>query len=220
MNDAWSPLNSADSGFVAQSRLDYTFFLEQTGTLPKVAFEEKSGLINWLTEEFENHEVHPICGGGNAIRVGIMDQRFTYLEQIWVKKSYSDYRQAMRYVAKEFHKTQDVSAIDADHIAARIILKEFPNSWIALFPTYKSSNSGFGRIERILPKAPVGFGSMELSPLMAFKILNGKMPRTISELDLAMKDIEGQIAVQRNNYLRNLIHSIRDEVSKHISITA
>jgi hypothetical protein len=216
MIEAWSPLNPEDASFVGQSRLDYICYLEQMGTPPKVAFEDCSELKQWLSEEFDDYEVQPVLGGRNAIRVKISDDRFTFLEQLWVRKSYSDYRKAMRYVAKNFHATDDVSAIDADHIVARTILKDFPNSWVAIFPTYKSSNSGFGPVERALPKAKKGFKSISLSPLMAFKIANGKMPRSIEELNSAMVDIRGQIFCGRNNYLRSLICDMREEVSKHL----
>lgn len=216
MNESWSPLNPADAGFVVQSRLDYIFYLEQLGIPPKVAFEDFSGLKNWLSKEFDDYEVQPIFGGRNAVRVKITDQRFTYLEQLWVKKTYSDYREAMKFIAKNFHNTEEVSGIDADHIVARTILKYFPDSWIAVFPTYKSSNRGFGPLERTLAKSENGFESISLSPLMIFKILNGKMPRTIEELDFAMEDIRGQISSGHNNYLQSFVIDMREEVSKYI----
>tara|TARA_R100001086_G_scaffold217901_1_gene134412 strand:+ start:941 stop:1600 length:660 start_codon:yes stop_codon:yes gene_type:complete len=218
MTNAWSPLNPEDADFVAQSILDYIVFLEQLREPPKVAFESFTELNEWLSGEFKNYNVQPIFGGRNAIRVEIMDQRFTYLEQVWVKKSYGRYRQAMKYVATNFHGVHDLSALDADHISARIMLTDFPDSWIAIFSTYKNSNSGFGSIERGLPKARKGFGSIALSPMMAFKILTGKMPRNIADLDHALIDIKGQILVEKNNYLQNFICSIYNDVSKYIKV--
>lgn len=216
MTEAWSPLETEDINFVAQTRMDYIFFLEQMGEPPKVAFESRAGLEKWLSDEFENSEVQPILGGKNAVRVEIIDQRFTYLEQVWVKKSYGDYRKAMKYVADEFHSIRDLNALDADHVVARTILEDFSESWIAIFPTYKSSNSGFGSIERRLPKARKGFGSIELSPLAAFKVMNGKMPASTDDLNHALADIKGQIFSGRNNYLQDFICSMYDDVSKHI----
>lgn len=80
--------------------MDYIYFLEQMAEPPRVAFESRMDLEKWLTDEFYNYEVQPLFGGKNAIRVEITDQRFTYLEQVWVKNSYSDYRKAMKFVAK------------------------------------------------------------------------------------------------------------------------
>lgn len=138
------------------------------------------------------------------------------MEQMWVRKSYGGYRKAMRYVAKEFHGVQNLSALDADHIAARTILKDFSDAWIAVFPTYKGSNRGFGYIERKIPKVQKGFESISLSPLATFKILNGRMSRSIDDLDRALADIKGQISTGRNNYLQDFVCSIRDHISKHI----
>ncbi|WP_149774194.1 hypothetical protein [Ruegeria intermedia] len=109
-----------------------------------------------------------------------------------------------------------MSALDADHIAARTMLKDFPDSWIAIFPTYKSSNSGFGPIEGGLPKARKGFGSIALSPLAAFKILNGKMPRSSDDLNHALADIKGQISSGGNSFLQDFMCSIYDDMSKYI----
>ena len=62
----------------------------------------------------------------------------------------------MRYVASRYHDVEDVRAIHADHIVARTMLEDLQDSWIALFPVYKSSNSGFGSIERNLKKPQMG----------------------------------------------------------------
>ncbi|MDB6181981.1 hypothetical protein [Paracoccus fistulariae] len=216
MTEAWSPLKPEDAGFVAIARLDYIFFLEQMAEPPKVAFESRAELEKWLSDEFENYEVRPILGGNNAVHVAVIDQRFTRLEQVWVKKSYRDYRRAMKYVAEEFHGLCDLSALDADHVVARTILEGFSDSWIAIFPTYRSSNRGFGSIERKLPKARKGFGSIELSPLAAFKIMNGRIPVSIDDLNHALDDIKRQISSDNNNYLQDFIRSMYVDFSKYI----
>lgn len=189
-NSAWCPLDEINSPFLAQSRLDYAHFMEKLGTPPPVAFADKWTLLDWM-ETVGLSEVVPFKNGENAVRVrGKI--RGVYIEQVWVKATYSKYREPLKELAKNAYQIHDISGVDADHVIARTILNKVPNSWIAIFPVYASSNRGFGRIEAKLPKLSMGAGRALLNPLGAFKIFNGRMPKNKDEFHQAMCDVKGQ----------------------------
>ncbi len=121
----------------------------------------------------------------------------------------------MQSVAKKYHNVENIDALDADHIVARTILEDLPESWIALFPVYRSANRGFGHIERKLPKVKEGFNRLTLSPLAAFKVLNGTMPRDHDELRAALASVDGQIDFEFSNFVGNFRQAIREQMEAY-----
>ncbi|GAC1030998.1 hypothetical protein thsps21_18250 [Pseudomonas sp. No.21] len=77
--------------------------------------------------------------------------------------------------------------VDADHVVNRKSLTELPDAWVMLAPVNSTTNRKFGwMIERYINKADKSTISIQLDPIMAFKLHAATLPQCPFELQAAL----------------------------------
>ena len=167
--------------YMTARRFDVVTPLEEAGFLPPVAFETRDLLLAWAKKHrlsacpigrinrknalFVGHELHPFEGHDYHL----------YYTQIWVSAKYKGYRSALKRDISDFvNDSQTFRLVDADRVVNKSSAVHLDDAWINLLPVWSGRNRGFGWIESRLPKLKKGFRSVELPPLVAFKILRDK----------------------------------------------
>lgn len=182
--------------FTMQMRIDYADFMEQLGYAPPIAFGSRAALDNWLKKTLTGLQLQSVGISGQGISAYGSIKGVPAFEQIWVKANFPRYRDIMKEVALRNYGEDAIAGMDADHVLAKVTLEQMPDAWVALFPVPPSSNRGFGNIEKGLPKYNPQTQQVDLTPLAAFKIYSGQIPKTPSELQEAMDYIRGQIMLK------------------------
>lgn len=222
----WGIMDGRNSRIIGLSMMDISTILEFDNAVPPVMFKDRENLIRWGASRRLFAEKIGKFSENDALRIrgSYLCQdgcRFEY-NQIWVRAKYKGYARVLRNIAeKSFkHDHGDMRGIDADHVINRARLQQFPEAWVMLFPVPKGPNRGFGgKIEKYLPKPDARTVSIELPPLIAFKLLCGKLPSTMSELTHAMQsNIRGRI-MQDVRFAKEYCDQMEKDVAKFMSDT-
>lgn len=193
-NDTWGIIDGRNSRIIGLSSMDISSILEFDNTVPLVLLKDRQALIKWGASRRLRVEKIEGFDENNALRICGLYQcqdgcSFGY-NQIWVRAEYKNYGRFLRSIAETSfkHAPGDLTGIDADHVINRARIRHLPDAWVMLFPVPKGPNRGFGaRIEKYLPKPAKNTASVELPPLIAFKLLCGELPKTMAELTHAME---------------------------------
>ena len=209
---AWCPAERESATVVVQMCLEVASYMEMMLQSPPVYFRERYLLEGWallsgFVLERRNKNTYCISGWrGNG-------KEMARFHQLWVRSGYTKYRD--RFL--EFHSgmcdqfPDDLKNINADHVINKSRIPE--NSWVQLFPVSDTTNQEYGsKFERYFPKVDANTKSIDLPPLVCFKLFCGKIPSTEPELDWAMDDVRRKFLdsiPQIRSYCNRIERSVR-----------
>ena len=127
--------------FVANKQIDFKLFIELHNKRPPVASKDRQSLDWWI----ERSGFHSINKSDEVVLIS--DHNSGY-RQLWVARSMETYRYHMiKFLGDEYGESADFSDFDADHVVARVRLKEHTEAWINIFPVKSTWNRFFGAAE-------------------------------------------------------------------------
>lgn len=220
-NDTWGIMDGRSSRIIGLSLMDISSILEFDNTVPLVLFKDRQALMEWSASRRLRVEKIEGFSKNNALRIRGPYQcqagySFGY-NQVWVRAKYTNYARFLRRIAETSfkHAPSDLTGIDADHVINRARIKHLPDAWVMLFPVPKGPNRGFGaRIEKYLPKPVANTASVELPPLIAFKLLCGELPKTMAQLTHAMESNIRCTIMQHIPFAKEYCDQMEKDVAK------
>lgn len=212
-------MTAQNAGYLTDARLDLSMMLEEENNPPPVAFSSFYELSRWANS-VGSMKIDRL-NSSRAVRVNgwvrsLGGGRWWY-DQVWVDKNYSSYRSAMiQHVSLRYQLTRPTTRdIDADHLVARSILEPWPKAWVCLFPVPRYSNRPFGGIEKNLPKVRVQEKLLRLSPIMLFKAFCGFYPRNVLEMNIVIRDMNGQIISNAGKEAERILRMAASEMTPY-----
>lgn len=208
---AWYPLAPASASFLGQLRADLAHLLADGHSLPAM-FSDVDRLRRWAGRL--GLRAKPVSGIKPTLALDVSGSvAGEPYYQTWASVRFSSYARALRAAALHYCEVDRVSlaGIHADHVINRARLKNHKDAWVMLFPVPREANSPFGAIERRLANVPEQVTRIDLTPLVALKLFCGRLPRTETELALAMNDVRGQLS-----FAKGLCDQMQADASRYM----
>nr|CAD6416805.1 hypothetical protein REQ54_01622 [Rhizobium sp. Q54] len=212
--------------------------LEMTRRPPPVMFTNRAALVDWAessglhvrtVDATKARETNFLRVEGNLNYGGALGR----YDLIWVRAKYTGYGSANAAALDEIYTVfvQDQKSgtlhrdfdsqlpsvamkglIDADHVVAKASLREnHPEAWVVLFPVPSALNRAMGaKFEKFLPPVSPDTKVQYLSPLTAFKLFAGVMPRNRFEFNQMLEEKVARQLLTTEPHVELFVNSIRD----------
>jgi hypothetical protein len=215
----WQDSQQVPSGlalFITICRQSVENWFHQHGALPPGLFKTEIGLRNWA--QANGLVVSPIKGlkQNDALMLQTKSSSLFLYEGVWVRAGSEMYRAAMCAHSQSLASDETAAALrhlDADHVINRANVeylygKDWPHTWIYLFPAFGSPNRSFGTLEKKKIVYQVA-DSIQIQPVHLFKMYVTRAPKSQKQMKLALAVLNGQLVEGTQGQKQQLIQDAR-----------